>query len=236
MAHSLTLQSVVDSAVIRLQIPTPAVGEFLTPAMCLDFIQSGCERLSGLVTRAFGDHYWQQTATLATQAGLDLVSLPSDTMTISSVHWLTNNSAYPLARADVHEYDPRSQSWGQPNDWSPTYGVLPMYTVEANVIRLVPTPNAVYSLRVAYTTGLFVTALTDTIPANLGWKEYLVNDFAEMVRQREDKDASNFTARRMEVQDQILDQAAQRDRFATYQVRDTRNVDRRSVLTRRRFY
>jgi hypothetical protein len=236
MSHSLTLQSVVDSAVIRLQIPTPAVGEFLTPAMCLDLIQSGCERLSGLVTRAFGDHYWQQTSTLATQAGLDLVSLPTDTMTISSVHWLVNNSAYPLSRADVHEYDPRSQS-----GVSLTIGAPPMACSRCTRLRPTlsvwfPVPNAVYSLRVAYTTGLFVTALTDTIPANLGWKEYLVNDFCEMVRQREDKDASNFTARRMEVQEQILDQAAQRDRFATYQVRDTRNVDRRSVLTRRRFY
>lgn len=236
MAHSLTLQSVVDSAVTRLHIPTPAVGEFLTPDMCLDFIQSGCERLSGLVTRAFGDGYWRQTATLATQAGLDLVSLPQDTMTVSSVHWLTNDTAYSLGRADVHEYDPRSQSWGQPNDWSLAYGVMPMYTLEANVLRLVPTPNQVYSLRVAYTTGLFVTALSDTIPANLGWKEFLINDFCETVGQREQKDVSQFTQRRLEVQQQILDQAAQRDRFATYQVRDTRSVDRRSVLNRRRYY
>ena len=235
MAHTLSAQSVIDSVVSRLQLPTPAAGEFLTPAICLDFIQSSCERLSGLVTRAFGDHYWQQTATLATQAGLDLVSLPTDTMTVSSVHWLVNNQAYALKRADVHEYVATASTWGQPNDWG-WVGQLPLYTLEANVLRFVPTPNAVYSLRVAYTTGLFVTALTDTIPANLGWKEWLICDVAEQVRQREDKDASNFTARRMEVQEQILDQASQRDRFATYQVRNVRSLDTRNPLNRRRFY
>jgi hypothetical protein len=184
-------------------------------------------RLSAMLTRLFGDSYFTETATLTTQAGLDLLSLPNNFAQLHSIHWMDGAQAYELWRADVHDYEQTPRAWSTHEP--------PTYRIESSVIRLVPAPMAAHLVRISYTTGLFITSLTDSFPGQIGWDEWLILDVCEMIRDREDKDATRFTARKMEIERQIKDQATQRDRYSVTQVRDVRGeLDQGSALFRNR--
>ena len=221
MSQTIEIAGVLDQVAFRLHLPAVGTGAFVTTASALLLAKSSVSRLGALLNRSFGDAYFAQTATLATQAELDLVSLPSGFKDLLSLHWVDGTEAHLLERASVTEYSATPVAWGN--------SVLPKYRVEGNVLVLTPPPLEVYSLRCAYTTGLGITALSDSIQGQAGWEEWLVLDICEQIRDREDKDASKFTFRKVGadgkggVQGEILSQASQRDRNGVTTVRDVRN-------------
>jgi hypothetical protein len=114
----------------------------------------------------------------------------------------------------VTRYEPVAKAWGN------TY--MPQYRLEGNTIRFAPPPSAVYTLRITYSTGLAISSLTDSVLALPGCDEWLVLDVCELIREREDKDASNFSARKMQIEADLKSQAMQRDRHGVTTVRDVR--------------
>src|ERR1044072_2002038 len=150
MSFPISIQTdVVDQVVFRLHIPTPAVGEFITPTHMLALVKSAVNRLSGLLTRSFGDGYFAEDMTILTQEDVDVISLPPNFETLRSLHLVHENKAYELERADAADFDLTSRNWLEG---------LPRYTVEANVIRLFPPPDRAFTLRVGYSSSLSVTA------------------------------------------------------------------------------
>ncbi len=231
MAIAINIQSdVIYAVVFRLQLPTPAAGQFVTDADMLLLAKSSVSRLSALLIRLFSDDYFLLTSTLTTQAGIDIVSLPANFATLRSVWWVSaDNKSHPLTRADISDYDPTAVAWESGSDLYWTGARLPRYRIEANVLVLTPIPNAVYNLRVSYTTGLFITALSDTIFGQIGWAEWLICDICQRIREREQKPADEFIRDRMEAEVNIQSQAANRDRFSACQVRDTRGSGNSSL-------
>jgi hypothetical protein len=64
----------------------------------------------------------------------------------------------------------------------------------------------------------------------------LALDCCIVIRSREDKDASNFVLLKQEIEANLRDQAQQRDRLATYQIRDVRGeLDQTPFFGRRGF-
>ena len=225
VAISISIADVISDVQFRLHLPSIGSTTFITNAQALLLTQRAVGRLGAMLTRAFGDSYWARTATLATQANLDLVSLPQDFTTLTSLHWIDGTHAHLLERAHDTTYSANPQAWDSSGDiW--TYGRRSSYVIEANTIRLIPAPTQVYTLRCAYQTGLSISSLTDTIQCqDQSWPEWLALDICEVIRQREDKDSSNFSQRKVVIEDQLKTQASQRDRNGVTQVRDVRHED-----------
>lgn len=218
----LSAQSVVDSALIRMNLVPAGVGEFITPAIALDFVQGSLEGLTGLLTRLCGDTYFLQVADVLTQAYDDTISTPRLFATLESIDWINGEVAvagtekYRMLPAQFDNYDPTPAKWG--------HDKLPSYRLEANTIVFTPVPTAVETLRIKYTTGLFIQSLTDFIPAQVGWKEWLICDFACRVRDRQEKDATSWMDKKMLAEAQIEEWASRRDRNGAMQVRDPRDA------------
>jgi hypothetical protein len=222
MAVTINIADVVEDVQFRLHVPTIGTTTFITSDQMLQLMKRSVARLGELLTRSFSDGYWARTATLTTQANVDLVSLPSGFRTLTSLHWVHGENAVLLDRAHDVDYSPRPENWaGSPRLWESRKSE---YVLEGNVIRLTPPPAAVYTLRCAYQAGLAITSLTDTISAqDTSWADWLALDACIVVRSREDKDATNFLMAKGEIEANLRDQAQQRDRLAVYQIRDVRN-------------
>jgi hypothetical protein len=224
MAVSINVADVVDDITFRLHLPAIATTGFVTPTAMLKLLQRSVGRLGDLLTKLFGDDYFAREATLTTQAGIDLVSLPSGLTTLTSLHWVSGNYAHLLERAHSTEYTPNPQSWtSAPLPWGWDAGRRSRYVLEGSVIRLTPPPADVYTLRCAYQAALTITSLTDTIQAqSQAWADWLALDACIVLRSRQDKDASNFLALKGEIEANLRDAAANRDRNGITQVRDVR--------------
>lgn len=225
MDVTINMADVVTDVQFRLHLPTIGSTSFITSAQMLQLLQRSVGRLGALLTRSFSDGYWARTANLATQAGVDVVSLPPGFATLTSLHWVSGNDAVLLQRAHDTDYTPTAQSWsGSPLPWGWDTSRVSGYVLEGYAIRFVPPPAAVYTLRCAYQTSLSITSLTDNISAeDISWADWLALDCCIVIRSREDKDASNFVLLKQEIERNLRDQAQQRDRLAVYQVRDVRN-------------
>lgn len=229
MAISIAIADVLTQVQFRLHLPAVGSGTFVTSGSALALAKSSVSRLGAMLNRSFGDNYFAQTATLSTQAGVDLVSLPASFKDLLSLHWVDGDRAELLERAEITEYDPLPRAWSRASG-------APRYRLEGNVVVLTPPPSEVYTLRCAYTTGLSITSLADTIQANAGCDEWLVLDICEMIRDREDKDASRFTVRKMQIEADLRSQAVRRDRSGVSQVRDVQGIDDESRLSDRRLF
>lgn len=227
MSISFTGQDVLDRVAFRLHLPAFAAGEFVSDSEGLMLVQDSVGRLSGLLTKLYSDSHFAETATLTTVADFDIVSLPSDFFTLRSVHWVYNDTAYELQPSNAATYDPESRTWST--------HCLPSYRVEANVLVLSPIPDASYTLRCAYTSHLVMEAITDSINGQPAWREWLVLDVCQRVRDREQKDASELISQRLELESQMKEQASQVDRYGSRQVRDVRGeLNRSRYLVRTR--
>jgi hypothetical protein len=231
MAIDIQVGDIIDGVQFELHLPGFSSGDFITTDAIGMLVRASAAKLSGIMTRLYSDALFAETATLTAQAGLDLVSLPANMGTLRSVHWIQDSHAYELCRADLHEFTAESESWGQPSDYVWNNATLPRFTLEANVLRLVPTPSKVYTLRIAYTTGIFLPATASyedlrilTFPGQIGWKEWMIADIAYRVSKREQKDGSVYLNDMAIAEAQMKDHISQRDRYSTYQVRDTRNA------------
>jgi hypothetical protein len=214
MSVAISVAEVFADVAFRLHLPAFASGEFVSDTEALRLFRGSLGRLSGLLTRLYGDDLFAETATVQTQAGFDSVSLPQDFHTLRSVHWVYNNEAHELSRARPSDVDSGSGGWST--------HCMPQYALEAYTLRLYPTPQDAYVLRIGYTTTLTVANASATLYGNVGWQEWLTNDMCERIRMREQKPFAEFTQARMEAEMEIRDQATQRDRFAVMQARDTR--------------
>lgn len=213
MAVSIQIADVVSQVQFRLHLPAVGTGSFVTSSAALLLAKSSVSRLGAVLNRLFGDSYFAQTATLATQANVDLVSLPTGFGDLLSLHWVNGDRAVPMERASIMDFDPLPRAWSA--------NIAPKYRVEGSVVVLTPAPSQVYTIRCAYTTGLSIAALTDTIQAPRGCDEWLIADMCAMIRMREDKDASGYLALRKDAEADIQSQAANRDRNGVVAVRDT---------------
>lgn len=217
MPVTINAQDVLDQVAFRLHLPAFASGEFVDATQALALLNSSAQRLSGLMTRLYGDQYFASSVTLSTQADIDILSLPSDFHTLTSVHWIysdTNDDVIELQRADPQEFGVTSTAW--------TTHCLPRYRLEgAGVLVFVPVPNAMYDVRIGYTSvGVQFEDASDSFQGLMGWQEWLVTDMCQRIREREQKSADEFVRDRLELEAHMKEQASQRDRLGGVQVRD----------------
>lgn len=227
MALSIDPQDILDRAAFRLHLPTFASGEFVTDAQALMLLEDSSERLVAMLHRVFGSNYFAKSATTATQAGVDIVSLPVDLTLITGVYWIVADRELKLDHAAEVSSDILPRSWPSPSYWGSTQRVaVPSYRLEGEVLVLRPVPSEVYTLRVDYQSTPRITSLATSFLGQAGWREWMVLDVCSQVSDREQKDdaVARWESKKAKVEADLVAQASNRDRGAVYQPRDTRGV------------
>lgn len=230
MGTAVLVSDVIEEARVRLDHDAPTAGTFITSTEALSFVKFSARRLSAIL-RAANSDYFLTRGTLTTTPNVDSVSLPSNCTDVRQIAWLRSSTeSIPLEVAGVDDY---LASGEQVEAW----GAAPKYRLHGGSVRFFPTPNAAYTLSLYYDTGIFITATSDSIDAQPGWEEWLVQDYCAKARQKEEKDPSIHLVELKRVEQEIVAAARQRDRFRTLQVRDEwlggEAVDTRSLYWRR---
>ncbi len=213
----------------RTDLPTYGSDSPITQTEITSMVEKSLNRLGALLNSHYGEGYFTETAQIATAPGFSLVSLPQDFETLLRVTWArdSNCPAVPLSLASVDDWDAYPSSWGSMG-WGGCPSA-PMYRLHGSTLELFPTPDASYVLNLHYTTHLAFSEPSGDNPAAVqlrqGWEDWIVCDVAIRVRQRQQKDASEFMQERMVLEDRIIQQA-KRDNYSPRQIRDVRSADR----------
>lgn len=205
----------------RTDLPAYGTESPVTQAEITLMCERSLSRLAGILSEAYPEGYQISTASLATQAGVGLVSLPSDFERLLRVAWLFagDRPEITLQVADVDNWEPWPGSWSSYNGW--LFGMSPSYRVQGMTLGLFPTPDAIFNLKLWYVPSLLFTGGTPSVQLRQGWDDWLVCDVAVRVRQRQQKDYSDFANERDRIAEKINDQA-QRDVYSPRTIRDHR--------------
>ncbi len=224
MPTTVQVQVLLDECAFRLHCPTFAAGEFVSLADALRILRGSCARLSSLLAGVAGSELFARTDSLTVQAGLGMASLPQDFETLRTVALNLNGTVYELRPAHPGGEagsTGASVTPGASKTW--TSCELPGYWLEDQIIRFSSAPAAASEVTVSYVaSGLTIVDEDSYLVLGAGWDEWLVNDFCEKVRVREQKDASDFRQMRAEATQLVLAGAVKRDRFGPLSIRDVR--------------
>lgn len=217
MSVSVTVAQLQEKIRTRMDLPAYSSTTFISTDEILDMVKTSAQMLSGIIDAAWGEHYFTTSTNLSTVANTSTVPLPSNFGNLIKLAW-RKSATEPrifLEQANLEAWDPYPSNWTD---------VTPKYRVIGESIELFPTPDAVYTLPLYYSTGIFVTQTSDTIPIRVGWDEWLVLDVCIKILQKQDLDASQLLAQRERVEAIVRQNATRRDRSKPRQVRDVRGM------------
>jgi hypothetical protein len=211
------VSDIIERIRVRCGLPAFTTETNITTADIHSLVQESARALGGIVD----DVSWHfvATATLVTTPGLEYVSVPQNFAALIQVHW-DRGDGYPIAlrQANLEDVLPASS---EPTNWDAR---APVYRLTGQTIELFPEPQAVYTLVVRYTTGIFlVETPPDTLMGQVDWDSWIIYDCACKIRERQEKDLGTFPAHREMLEQRIVRRARRRDRNGVRQPRDVRS-------------
>lgn len=227
MSVTFPVSDIVLSIQARLALPTITATTRITLARVLAQIQQSARGLAALQRQKLGrDYDLLATATVATQAGLNLVSTPANFGELVKICWVKDATHAPqLEQALASDYEPMGfnpRAWDQPSSGVPYgYGCgLPKYDLEGSTIVFYPCPNQVYSLAIWYTLHYAVASLADTIIGRLDWDTYIILDVCQMLCSDLKRDPTVFLAEKGQLEANLFAAKRKRDLNAVHTIRD----------------
>lgn len=176
---------------------------FVTDQEITDEINAGIASLHRLIAASKGYEYFRTATTLVTVANVDTVNQPTDFYELLSLWWDQGNGI----KAPIRRYMPaEAEDQIQGEGWS---GSLMSdnvrYSIALGTFRFVPTPTAVYNLKLEYIKGpTLLAAGGDTWDGYAGFEEYPVWYAVSTFLQKEESDASVALARMAGIERDIM--------------------------------
>lgn len=195
-------------------------------ADALEMAKASFEELGSIAKEYTDEQLLSASGTVPTQAGLGVVSMPTHFSDLSRVSWLrAANDEVPIDWAGTNEFFSAPQG-GTSSPWSSYGGGIKARLIGPNSLELFPAPDAVYTLKLYYTTGIYVVTAADTVVMRDGWSRWIVYDLCvqfRMAQQKtgEDLSPASFIAQRDAVEQRIRHQM-QRDRNRHRHIQDRR--------------
>jgi hypothetical protein len=225
MSQIVAVSTLQERVRVLCGLPAFSTTSAVRTSDILDFLQASCAMLGGIVKERAGENYLGASGTLMTQADVPWVSLPTQCSDVLRLSWQKSASEeIPLERATVDELQ------AYPNRWSGDQ--TPRYALVGNTIELFPTPDAAYTLRIYYTTGIYVTSTSDQFVCRDWWDQWIVMQACRFVRATQQKDGAEFIGMQAEAESKIRSQL-KRDHFGVRRVRDLRGTPYGDTVTSR---
>lgn len=204
----------------RCDLPTFDATSSVSEAQVYRLLQQSIALLSQFVQSALSHElvFYAQT-TLSTVASQAYVNTPTDMARIASVTWVkSGDERYQLNPANKHD-----KSRALVKSWDEE---VPSYELTGKELYFYPTPSAVYSLSVQYTATQWISTTPSGANSFYGeplWAEWVVLDVCSKIRQKEQKDASDFLTN-LGMTEQKIVASAPREEAAIHEVVDTWGV------------
>ncbi len=147
-----------------------------TTALVNTEIQSAFAEFYELVAKVH-EGWWDTTGSVSTVASQAYVALPSDAWIVRAVDRLDGTDYFEMQQVAHSERNRYGGSTGKPM----------AYRLTARGIDMLPTPDAVYTLRVSYTP--FAPQLSESQPRQYynGWEDYVILATLLRLDQREQR-------------------------------------------------
>jgi len=217
VAVPFAVSDIQERVRVRCGLPAFTSNTNVTTASILSMVQESARDLSAILDTQ--DWYFVTTASLATTAGVPMVSLPTNFAALQRLSWLKSSN-------DVIALKPANLESVHPPESGDTWDVrTPGYRIVGNTVEFFPTPTAVYALELRYSTGMFVATAGDTLMGQSGWDTWIVYNCCCIVKQSQDEDYSAFASERQAKLGEILARASKRDDTGVVQPRDVAQRD-----------
>ena len=211
----------------RLALPAFTTTTKITSSRVLAQLQQSYRSLAALTRQKLGrDYDLLATATLATQANLNMVSTPTNMGELVKICWVKDATHAPqLEQARASDYEPlgfNPRAWDQPSTSVPYgYGAtLPKYDLEGSTLVFYPCPNQVYSLAIWYTLHYPVLTLSDTVIGRLDWDKWIALDTCVALCSDLKRDPSTYAALNGQLEANLFAAKRKRDMNAVHTIRD----------------
>lgn len=214
MGRSVALSTIREDIRQRCDLPTFSATTYVTTAAVNRMINTSLQGLYSLLMQAWGEGYFTTSTTLTTSAGAGTTSLPTDFLKLINLLWVRGTDDVVTISEAQHDERLLTQ-------WSARTWTAPKYRLRHSTLQWVPPPSAVYNLVIEYVYAApDLSADDDPFDAGPGWDEWVVLDVCRKIRQREEKDATEFQAERERVEANILVLSPQRSETSNRVIRD----------------
>lgn len=188
MSQTITVSDIQSRVISLCGLPaTLTTTTTITLAQMLDFLKISCEALAALVGERASEMYFATLGTLSTVANTATVNLPSGFSELLRLTWQKSASE----EIDLVRAQPENMR-AYPNSWGNSECTLITYRLQGNTLALYPTPDAVYTINILYSTGLYPADLNATFVARDNWQQWVALQAALLVRARQQKDAGDI--------------------------------------------
>jgi hypothetical protein len=214
MARNVTLTAITEDVRQRLDLDSFSADTHVTSTAVTRMINTSLQSLYSLLMRSWGEGYFTTSDTITTTADIATTSLPSDFVKLIALYWVRGtNDIVPIQEAS-HDLRIMTQ-------WSSRAWELPRYRLRHSTLQWVPKPNSAYTVALEYVySPADLSAGSDTFDAGPGWDEWVVLDVCRKIREKSEKDPTEFLAERARVESNILAVSPYRSETSNHIIRD----------------
>ena len=184
---------------------------FVTDSEILGYLNSGWQKLYGLIVQRFENYYIDQT-TIALMTNTSEYPLPSDFFKMLGIDLNVGSGVYTLRPWSFNERNKASQSAID----SPS-----RYIIVGNKVKFVPTPSNNHTATVYYVPMPTALTLLGSIELPPYGEEYLTSKAGVDCKQKEESDPSVLMAQEQEAERFLLEVLANRDNGLPMRMTDT---------------
>jgi hypothetical protein len=214
---NILASDLLETARTRAEIPEFTSTTNVTDTQAVEDLKGTLRRYSSIVGMAGGAALLMSSATITTQADLDLVSLPTDFQSLGTVYWQKDaTTRVPLTRLGRDDLGDTTS-----REWDETY-YPPAYAIKGNTLQLRPVPAGEYTLKVEHTAPLTVAGTSDYVSLVPGADEWVVLDLVQKWKTRLKEDTSDIKMERAMVEADLRTQIKRIDGFKRTKPRNTR--------------
>jgi hypothetical protein len=226
MSQLVTVSTLTERVRTLCDLASYTTNTGVTTAAILDLIKTSFSELAAIVKEYTTEQLLTTSGTLTTTASVSTVSLPTNFSDLVRIAWQKDSTTeIDLEKANSDQFLATPQG-GYSSGWD-GYGVIRYRLMGPATIELFPTPDAAYTLRLYYTTGIYVTSTSDVVMMRDGWDQWVVFNTCGLVRMRQQKTAEDpgpgsFFAQRDKKEADIRRQL-KRDKFGINRIKDVRD-------------
>lgn len=186
------------------------------------YINSSIAELHDLLVAAYGSNYFLEDHSFSTVGGTPDYELPADFYKLSGVDVLIAGSDW----ASIKPFNFNERNRSLDVTWGLIGGPNLRYRLMGNNLKLSPTPNGTYQIKVWYTPkATELVADADTLNDLNQFSEYVIVDVAIKCLQKEESDVSVLMAQKTELRRRIEIMAENRDSGDSDSVSDVHSVN-----------
>jgi hypothetical protein len=217
MGRLIALSALRESVRVRYDLPTFTTTSFVKLVEVDSLINASLTAFYAMLQEAYGDGYFATSGAIAITPGAATSPLPTDSVKLLGLWWVRGPD--DVVKIEQGTIDDLRLGSYTPRPWSQGWG--PLYRLSGNTVQWLPPPSAAATVRADYVRlPPELVADTDTFDAGIGWQEWVINDVAGKIADKEEKDPAVWLTKRADWEARIRAQAPERDEGGILQLRD----------------